>query len=368
MVFPMAPTVVAHILIYNSSFNSARAALESLCMQEGFESGELTIIVSDNGSRNDTLAQLKIQFPTGIMWIRHEKNLGFSGGNNYIVKKFLDGNAPYLLILNPDVRLGVRSLRNMVDALSSDTAAGTVCPKLIRSDEKLNALPDGILDGAGMYMTESLRHLDYGAGCKDGPEWSSDRYVFGASGACTLMKREWVRDLLLKGEKNDSALFSIYPDLKPDYEDRAALYDEAFFAYREDADLAWRSQYQGWRCRYVGTAIGYHKRAVVPERRGSLPSIINLLGVRNRFLLQLSNYHATSLRIFVKGFLLRNVVVICGVFLKEQTSLRAFLDVGILLKRSLERRQLIRRRAKISPREVARWFRSGYTEEPIDKL
>ena len=50
------------------------------------------------------------------------------------------------------------------------------------------------------------------------------------------------------------------------------FFDEPFFAYREDADVAWRAQLLGWDCLYVPAAVAEHVRRVVPERRGSLPA------------------------------------------------------------------------------------------------
>jgi hypothetical protein len=40
--------------------------------------------------------------------------------------------------------------------------------------------------------------------------------------------------------------------------DEIGLFDEDFFAYAEDADLAWRAQRAGWRCLYVPAARVYH--------------------------------------------------------------------------------------------------------------
>ena len=58
-------------------------------------------------------------------------------------------------------------------------------------------------------------------------------YVFGASAAAALYRREMIADV------SDRATFSI-PD---------------FFAYREDADVAWRAQLLGWRCLYAPDAV-----------------------------------------------------------------------------------------------------------------
>ena len=69
-------------------------------------------------------------------------------------------------------------------------------------------------------------------------------------------------------------------------------FDEAFFAYREDADLAWRAQWMGWRCLYVPEAQGHHVRRVLPERRAELPAEINMHSFKNRFLLRIKNMDA----------------------------------------------------------------------------
>jgi GT2 family glycosyltransferase len=40
--------------------------------------------------------------------------------------------------------------------------------------------------------------------------------------------------------------------------DEIGLFDEAFFAYGDDADLGLRGRLAGWTCRYVPTAVVYH--------------------------------------------------------------------------------------------------------------
>ncbi|MEA3459499.1 MAG: glycosyltransferase family 2 protein, partial [Chloroflexota bacterium] len=37
------------------------------------------------------------------------------------------------------------------------------------------------------------------------------------------------------------------------------LFDEDFFAFCEDVDLAWRAQLAGWKCIYAPKAVVYHK-------------------------------------------------------------------------------------------------------------
>jgi GT2 family glycosyltransferase len=40
--------------------------------------------------------------------------------------------------------------------------------------------------------------------------------------------------------------------------DEIGGFDKSFFAYLEDADVAWRARMAGWRCVYAPSAVVYH--------------------------------------------------------------------------------------------------------------
>jgi len=50
--------------------------------------------------------------------------------------------------------------------------------------------------------------------------------------------------------------------------DEVGLFDEDFFAYMEDVDLAWRAQWAGWKCVYVPQAVVHHVHSAT-GREGS---------------------------------------------------------------------------------------------------
>jgi len=213
---------------------------------------------------------------------------------------------------------------------------GLVCPKLYRADSALEPLMPLQLDAAGMVLTKALRHLDRNS------ERGQVEKVFGGSGACLLVKRECVEDLLLSTPTEDEVLNDFYPSWKSCTVLRAPFFDEAFFAYREDADLAWRANLLGWTCLYQPKACGYHRRVVVPEKRSILPPELNRFSVRNRFLLQINNYAwQQSPLALIYGVLFRNLLVVLAVLIKERTSLSAFKDLWRLKKRALARRRIL---------------------------
>jgi len=353
--------VFAHIVTFNNA-RTIGLCLNGLLSQAGFAPGEaLTILVTDNGSSDGSASACFAVDARGVTIESLSENIGFCAGHNRGVARFLESGAEYLLILNPDLNLEPSALGHLVAALESDPSAGSACPKLFRAGPDLKPVEPRQLDAAGMHLTNSLRHFDRGSNELDRGRYDRPAYVFGGSGACLLLRRAAVEALLLNSTPVDEPLFKLYPFLRTP--GRAPLFDEAFFAYREDADLAWRAQILGFRCRYVPTAVGYHERVVTPERRQSLPPLLNRLGVRNRFLLQLNNFApSASIKAFLLGAILRNILVLLALPIRERTSLGGVWEALRLLPRALNRRRAIFAQAKDSPQRVARWF--TITEEP----
>src|SRR5678815_4753810 len=109
--------------------------------------------------------------------------------------------------------------------------------------------------------------LDRGADEPDRGQFDKAEDVFGPSGAAALYRLKALQDTAINEQ----------------------YFDEDFFAYREDADLAWRCRLLGWTSIYVPTAVALHRRRVTPERRNKIPKEINYHSVKNRFLLRFNN-------------------------------------------------------------------------------
>lgn len=254
-------------------------------------------------------------------------NVGFAAAHNRLMAA---SRGTYYLCLNPDAVLTPTYVATLVDALEATPGAGSATGRLLRLDH-----PD-VLDSTGIVMTRDQRHLDRGADLPaagrydEGPE-----EVFGPSGAAALYRRAMLDDVAVEGE----------------------YFDEAFFAYREDADLAWRAQVQGWSSLYVPAARAFHRRRVTPERRRDLPAEVNRYSVRNRFLLRLKNQSAREALRFFWPTLRRDAMVIGYVLLREHASLPGLVDVARMLPAMWRKRRIIAGRRRRTPAGVARWFR-----------
>jgi GT2 family glycosyltransferase len=193
---------------------------------------------------------------------------------------------------------------------------------------------DDRFDSTGMVALRSRRVLDRDSDQPARGRRTEAEYVFGASGAAAVYRRSMLEDIAIAGE----------------------FFDEAFFAYREDVDLAWRAQLFGWRCRYVPSALARHRRRVSPGRRRTTPATINRLSVANRWRMIAKNETRLGWRRDWRAIVARDIAIIgyCG--LREQRSLLAIPDViGDAPRLRSSRREIMRRR-RADPRDVLAWF------------
>jgi GT2 family glycosyltransferase len=340
--------VFVHIVVWNELGWSFDRTIQSILeATEAFPKSCLEI--TDNGSDRavqQRLSEIRNRFPTVVVY-RNDENLGFCAAHNQAVTRFLHSDCQYFLVLNPDTRLTQSAIDRLIHALRAMPGCELATPRILRCTDTLAPERPPIIDAAGMEFTPSFRHFDRESGQLDHGQRSAREIVFGGTGACLLITRTGVERLILpRFASFDRVLLRLYPQLARAIDQRSQLFDEAFFAYREDADLAMRAEALGIGCVYEPGSIVYHVRRVTPERRTELPPELNRLSVRNRFLLQLNHWRWNwPLRLWVEGILIRNAIVVMGVLLKERTSLSALWDAVRLAPRALCNRAFVRSHA-----------------------
>ncbi len=302
----------------------------------------LSIYLWDNASTDETLDIAASHADALSSFQASPRNIGFSRAHNRMIEAC---DCEFVLVLNPDAFLAPDYLAILVEALRNDPSVGAATGKLWRwhQSDAANPPQERVLDTTGMFFTPNQRHLDRGAGEPDRGQYGKRDYVFGASGAAAFYRRAMLNEV----------------------QAGSGYFDEDFFAFREDADLAWRAQWLGWRCLYVPEATGYHVRRVLPERRSVLPAEINMHSLKNRFLMRVKNMDAGTYARFFIPITARDLLALGYVVLRERTSLRALSLLFRALPRAWAARKAMQRHRCISPAEMRTWFSNCPVSRPV---
>jgi GT2 family glycosyltransferase len=323
---PQSDFVSVTIVTYNSG-RFIKRCLESVLAQR-YQYKE--IIVIDNASDDGTVDILE-QFEDRCQIAYNARNVGFAAAQNQAIAL---SSGDWVMTLNPDVLLLPNFIQALVDAGNIDRKIGTVCGKLLTMTASFDIPARPVVDSTGIYFNPMLRHLDRGSQEVDNGHYLQYEFVFGATAAAALYRREMIDDIALDGE----------------------FFDADFFVYREDADVAWRAQLMGWHCIYAPYARGYHVRKVLPGNRRALPPEINMHSVKNRFLMRMKNISPDLYRRNWVSITARDITVVMCCLLWEHSSLKAFWFLAKNWKRVLAKRRLIQQNQRVDNKYIASWF------------
>lgn len=209
---------------------------------------DFEVIVVDNGSNDDSIPWLATHWPT-VRLIPLKRNVGFAAANNLGIRA---ARGQFIVTLNNDTLADPDWLAQMVTAVSAPDI-GMVAAKILVWHDPNKLDSTGIeIDAAGMAWNR-------GDGRPAHTPFPAE--VFGPNAAAALYRREMLAQI--------------------------GLFDEDFFAYYEDVDLAWRARRAGWRCVYTAEAQIRHWHSATGGQNKPLKAY--LLG-RNRVWCLLKNY------------------------------------------------------------------------------
>lgn len=328
-----SPLPVSIVIVSWNSADVLPVCLDSVAQSAP---GPAELVVVDNASVDASVnvarAWCAANPAVATQVIQNAANTGFAAGANAGIGATAQ---PFVGLVNPDVRLRGDTLAVLWESLAhAPTDVAVVGAKLLRATGDDLEATDSI-DSVGMVMTRDGRHLDRGAGQRDVGQYDKEEDVFGITGALAMFRRETLEASRVDGQ----------------------IFDEDFFAYREDADLAWRLQGFGHRARYVPTAVAYHRRHVTPERRRSLSPVINYHSVKNRFLLRIHHADTGWMLRFGLRSLMRDIVVIGACLTVERSSLPALWWFVRNCRVHWRHRHTILARRVSSPTYLRGWFR-----------
>jgi GT2 family glycosyltransferase len=244
----MALPAVDLVIVHRDQADAVLATVREFRAQDGVA---LRIVVVDNGSAPEAREQVRDGLPDGVEWLPLGTNTGFGPGANAGLRWCLAHDpAPWLAVCPHDARPLPGCLARLVAVTAAQDRAG-----LASADVGDNLTP------------------------------VVDRY-FGAIPAAATVADGWEPS----GYPHGTLMVARHACLE-----QVGLFDERYFAYCEEAELAIRAKAAGWQ---VGVVRGADVRN---QHVGSRAAVVDYLQLRNTLLMVKEHsglYHA-SIRLVI---------------------------------------------------------------------
>jgi len=290
--------MASDIVIVN--YNATACLLECLASiyQEMAPGRRIRIIVFDNAS-TDRVCRVKRRFPDVELVCSH-CNVGFSKAVNHAIGL---GNAPYVLILNPDTCIRKPFFESMIRFMEAHPDVGILGPKIFdgrgRVQGSARTFPTAgtALFGRNALLTRLFPNNRFTARqiLAGGDPMARPTDVDWVSGACMLVRRTAI--------------------------DAVGMLDEGFFMYWEDADWCRRMQENRWRVVYFPQSELVHYTGVSSRKNSIQASLAFHKSAYYLFCKSAGN----SNRRFLKGFVFSALLM------------RAYIKIMITMAAGLKR-------------------------------
>lgn len=342
---------MAKVSVQIVTWNSMRYILDCLesLMRQSYR--DFSIIIIDNGSDDGTVEFIRSQYPT-VSVLQNFKNLGFCRANNQGIQL---AKGEYVLVMNPDVILDDDFLQELVvfsDQHPEGASFGGKTFKLFTEaiDSKdqsglREVVKSDIIDSAGLEICKSRKVTNRGEGIKDNGQFDRTEEVFGLSGSCALYRKSALEETMIKNE----------------------FFDQDFFAYKEDIDLAWRLRLYGFSAWYIPEAICHHHRRLADRTNGKVKKtfkhrrdvskMLRSLSFRNHHLLLAKNDQLINIILTLPFILGREIKVLFYALVFEPFQYRSMVRFFQLLPSALLKRRVIMAHKKVAPRDIRKWFK-----------
>jgi GT2 family glycosyltransferase len=216
------------------------------------------IVVADNGSADDSIAFLKLNFPS-VEIILLDNNYGFAGGYNKALKQV---ESDYYILLNSDVEVPANWVADLIALMESDKQIAACQPKILSYTEKNKfehaGACGGWIDTLG-YPFARGRIFDI---CEeDHGQYDRNEKIFWATGAALCISAERFNEM--NG------------------------FDHYLFAHMEEIDLCWRLQRKGYLIYCCASSAVYHLGGGTLHKSNSRKTYLNF---RNNLIILLKNF------------------------------------------------------------------------------
>jgi len=320
----MKPLVSIIIVNYNG-YHLLKNCLNSI-LKNSYNNYE--IIVADNGSTDNSLQKIKIDFKNNLIKIKLldlKKNLGPALARN---KAFKESVGKIIAFLDNDTEVNKNWILEALKLFKTNSKIGAVQCKLLLLDKKNK------IDYAGEFLG-SLGFLKSVATYEeiDKGQYNINSPILAAKSAGMFIRRQ----AFIKAGKFD-----------PDY-----------FIFMEETDLGWRTLLAGYKNYFCFNSIVYHKFSstkdiVDPDFNNYL---VRFHGTKNYIQTLIKNLSPKYLLKIIPihlflWFSLATFLLITGKFKSSKNIYKGMFWNLTHLKQTLHKRKIIQKHRKISDQEI----------------
>jgi len=180
------------------------------------------VLVVDSASSDETVSIVQRDYPE-VKLIALNENRGFTGAVNAGIAR---ARGEWVALLNQDVEADPHWLEEIARTARAHPEAGAIACKIMLFDQRNR------FHSAGDNYRRDGIPVNRGVWQKDEGQYDAGSEVFAACGGAAAYRRRLL--------------------------DEVGWFDESFFMYCEDVDLAWRQQLAGWRTIFTPQAIAFH--------------------------------------------------------------------------------------------------------------
>ena len=319
----MRDLVAVSVIIPN--LNGGEMLLSCLAGLKQQSLQDFEVILVDNGS-SDGSPQRAAQIYPGMTLLLLNANHGFAGA---CASAHDQAKGEWIAVLNNDAVPEPGWLEEMYEAGISEDKVGMVASRVVQDRN-----PD-LIDSLGMLAGRNglIYLIGHGDPVNAHPESPRFEHVFGPSAVAALYSRRMLEEI--------------------------GFFEPEFFAYYEDADLAFRARWSGWNCLLANRARVRHAHSATAEAIGLCKTYFlhkNLLRTVAR------NWPLLS---FVKNFpylifydILTTLAAVYAVSGLDAFRARFAFGAGLFadLRWRFEQKPLRR----VSPKDIDTWLSRGY--------
>jgi len=205
--------ISASIVLFNNDKKQIKQAIDSF-----FSTNlKVKLYLVDN-SANDSLRELA-NIDDKIDYIFNNANLGYGNAHNVAIKKSIDDNIPYHIVLNPDIYFREGVIEELLDYMQQNTDVGNIMPQIIYPDGQIQYLNKLVPTPIDLIFRRFIPFKKY-------KQNINERYELRFTGYNTIA--------------NIPILSGCFMFLRVDCLKDVGLFDENIFMYLEDVDLGRR--------------------------------------------------------------------------------------------------------------------------------